>query len=126
MKRKNIFLLIMLLLFPTMVLASDGTISNFPVAVALGMEAFVTIHMSVFVLSPLANILDPDKSKKLFIKKCHLKYNAITASTYTAGALEIVEYYKTHKNNTMPSAFTAWIYMFFYRARRKIARMLKM
>ena len=68
MKRKNIFLLIMLLLFPTMVLASDGTISNFPVAVALGMEAFVTIHMSVFVLSPLANILDPDKSKKLFIK----------------------------------------------------------
>ena len=68
MKRKNIFLLIMLLLFPTMVLASDGTISNFPVAVALGMEAFVTIHMWVFVLSPLANILDPDKSKKLFIK----------------------------------------------------------
>lgn len=64
--------------------------------------------------------------KKLFIKKCHLKYNAITASTYTAGALEIVEYYKTHKNNTMPSAFTASIYMFFYRARRKIARMLKM
>ena len=64
--------------------------------------------------------------KNLFIKKCHIRYNAMTLSPATAGAREIVEYYKTHKNNTMPSALTAWIYMFFYRARRKIARMLKM
>ena len=49
----------------------------------------------------------------------------MTLSPATAGAREIVEYYKAHKNNTMPSALTAWIYMFFYRARRKIARMLK-
>lgn len=32
------------------------------------MEAFVTIHMSVFVLIPIANMLDPYKTKKLFMK----------------------------------------------------------
>ena len=68
MKRKNIFLYLMLLLFPTMVLASDGDSSSFPIGMAIGMEAFVSIHMSVFVLLPLANIFDPDKSKKLFMK----------------------------------------------------------
>ncbi len=68
MKRKNIFLMLTLLLLPTMVLASDGSASNFPIGVAIGMEAFVSIHMSVFVLLPIANIFDPDKSKKLFIK----------------------------------------------------------
>ena len=68
MKRKNIFLFLMLLLFPTMVSASDGDSSSFPVGVAIGMEAFVSIHMSLFVLMPLANIFDPDKSKKLFMK----------------------------------------------------------
>jgi len=68
MKRKNIFLFLMLLLFPTMILASDGDSSSFPIGVAIGMEAFVSIHMSVFVLLPLANIFDSDKSKKLFIK----------------------------------------------------------
>lgn len=68
MKRKNVFLILMLLLFPTMVLASDGDSLSFPIAMAIGMEAFVSIHMSVFVLLPLANIFDPDKSKKLFLK----------------------------------------------------------
>lgn len=68
MKRKNIFLILMFLLFPTIVLASDGNASELPLALALGMEAFISIHMSVFVLSPLANIFDPDKSKKLFMK----------------------------------------------------------
>lgn len=68
MKRKNIFLMLTLLLLPIMVLASDGSVSNFPIGVAIGMEAFVSIHMSVFVLLPIANIFDPDKSKKLFIK----------------------------------------------------------
>jgi len=68
MKRKNIFLFMMLLLFPTMVLASDGDSSSFPIDLAIGMEAFVSILVSVFVLLPFANIFDPDKSKKLFMK----------------------------------------------------------
>ena len=69
MKRKNIFLMLMLLLFPMIVLASNGEKSISPTIVvifAIGMEAFTTIHMTVLVLKPLAKILDPDKSKKLF------------------------------------------------------------
>ena len=68
MKRKNVFLMLTLLLFPTMVLASSGIALHFPIDLAIGMEVFVSIHMSVFVLLPLARIFDPDKSKKLFIK----------------------------------------------------------
>lgn len=68
MKRKEIFLILILLLFPTIVLAADGNSSSIPIGMAIGMEAFVSIHMSLFVLKPLANIFDPDKSKKLFIK----------------------------------------------------------
>lgn len=68
MKRKNIFLTLTLLLLPTIVLASNGDTSIFTIGVAIGMEAFVSIHMSMFVLLPIANIFDPDKSKKLFIK----------------------------------------------------------
>lgn len=68
MKRKNIFLMLTLLLLPTMVLASDGSASNFHIGVAIGTEAFMSIHMSAFVLLPIANIFDPDKSKKLFMK----------------------------------------------------------
>ena len=33
---------------------------------ALGMEAFVTIHMCVFVLLPLSTIISKDNSKKVF------------------------------------------------------------
>ena len=68
MKRKNIFLMLTLLLLPTMVLASDGSASNFHIGVAIGTEAFMSIHMSAFVLLPIANIFDRDKSKKLFMK----------------------------------------------------------
>ena len=68
MKRKNKFLIFMLLLFPTMVLASNGDGLSISIGMALQMEVFVSLHMSVFVLLPLANILDPDKSKKLFMK----------------------------------------------------------
>lgn len=36
--------------------------------VALGVEAFVSIHMSLFVLMPLSKILSKDNSKKMFWK----------------------------------------------------------
>lgn len=39
---------------------------DFPLGVALFMEAFVTIHMSVFVLSPLSKIFGKDNHKKVF------------------------------------------------------------
>ena len=39
---------------------------DFPLGVALFMEAFVTIHMSVFVLIPLSKIFGKENHKKLF------------------------------------------------------------
>lgn len=66
MKNKNIVLLIMsILLIPTMVFASNGD-NDFPVVVALAMEAFVSIHMSLFVLKPLAEMFSKENSKKTF------------------------------------------------------------
>ena len=66
MKNKNIVLLIIsILLIPTMVFAGNGD-NDFPVAVALAMEAFVSIHMSLFVLKPLAEMFSKENSKKTF------------------------------------------------------------
>ncbi len=66
MKIKNkILLIISLLLIPVLVFASGGG-NDFPVGFALGMEAFVSIHMSVFVLIPLSNMLSKENSKKTF------------------------------------------------------------
>jgi|GEM_PF-2892826 len=42
-------ILLSLFFIPTFVFASSGS-SDFPIAFALGVEAFVSIHMSVFVL----------------------------------------------------------------------------
>ena len=50
---------------PTIVYASNGN-SDFPISIALLMEAFVSIHMSLFVLVPLSYIFSKDNSKKLF------------------------------------------------------------
>ena len=64
--KKNIkYILIGLLLIPTVVLAevSEETIILMS---ALGMEAFISIHMSLFVLLPLSKILKPDDSKNFF------------------------------------------------------------
>ena len=67
MKKLKMLSIIMLLLFPTIVFASSGN-DEMAITMALGMEAFVTIHMTIFVLLPLAITFDPDKSKKLFKK----------------------------------------------------------
>lgn len=67
MKKNKYFLILMLILFPTLVSASNGESSFMPIGFAIGMEAFVSIHMSVFVLKPIADAFDPDKSKHLFI-----------------------------------------------------------
>ena len=54
-----------LLLIPTIVYASSGE-SGFSMPVALFMEAFVTIHMSLFVLKPIAALLEKEHDGKLF------------------------------------------------------------
>lgn len=61
---KNILIMSVLFL-PTIVVASNRE-SDFSVGFALGMEAFVSIHMSVFVLKPLSEMFSKDNSKKTF------------------------------------------------------------
>ncbi len=60
-------ILILLILFPTIVFAeSDYSESGLPIYMAIFIEAFVSIHMSVFVLKPLSDMLAKENSKKLF------------------------------------------------------------
>lgn len=57
-------LFLQLLLMPTMVFADFG--EDMTLGSALFMEAFVSIHMSVFVFLPLSRIYSKENSKKLF------------------------------------------------------------
>lgn len=57
-------LFLQLLLMPTMVFADFG--EDMALGTALLMEAFVSIHMSVFVFLPLSKIYSKENSKKLF------------------------------------------------------------
>ena len=66
--KKNIKLLIItVLLLPTIVYASGGS-SNDGIIPALVMEAFVSIHMSLFVLYPLAKVISENNTMKTFWK----------------------------------------------------------
>ena len=63
-KYRDYLLIISLLLMPMMVFAQNG--SEFPLEVALVMEAFVSIHSSFALLKPLAELISPDNTKKTF------------------------------------------------------------
>ena len=63
------FLFITMLMIPVIVFADAfeevfGEV--FPIGYAIGMEAFVSIHMSIFVLWPVSNMLAQNNSKQLF------------------------------------------------------------
>jgi len=61
-------LLILMTVFPTLVFASSGN-DILSLGAAIGLELFVSIHMSAFVLYPLANMFNKDgNTKKLFLK----------------------------------------------------------
>lgn len=64
-KYKNYLLFASLFFIPTLVYASSGN-DDFPIYVALLMEAFISIHMSAFVLSPLAEIISYENKKQIF------------------------------------------------------------
>lgn len=64
-KYKNYLLFASLFFIPTLVYASSGA-DDFPIYVALLMEAFISIHMSAFVLSPLAEIISYENKKQIF------------------------------------------------------------
>lgn len=58
-------LLLMLILMPSMVFASSGS-EAIPLPMALFMEAFISIHMSLMVLQPLSRIISPDDHDRVF------------------------------------------------------------
>jgi len=64
-KKKIILLIILLLCIPTMAFAK-GEEDGISIIFALGMEAFVTIHMSLFVFKPLAEMIPNYETKKVF------------------------------------------------------------
>ena len=68
MKNKKYSLFILgLLLIPGLALAESSD-SDVSIGFALMMEAFVSIHMSLFVILPLSKIIDPTGNKKMFLK----------------------------------------------------------
>ena len=70
MKKKVSFFMIFLLLvlIPSFAFASTGNSeSDFSIGTAIGIEVFVSIHMSVFVLIPLAKMMSEENWKNVFI-----------------------------------------------------------
>lgn len=65
MKRLKRNLIYMLIMMPSMVFASNGE-SSFPLGIALCMEAFLSIHMSVLVLIPLSKMISQENNKQVF------------------------------------------------------------
>lgn len=64
-KCKDYLLLMSLFLIPSSVLASSGA-EPASIITAILMEAFISIHMSAFVLSPLSQLISENNSKKIF------------------------------------------------------------
>ncbi|MDD6271961.1 MAG: leucine-rich repeat domain-containing protein [bacterium] len=62
---KRLLLMIFLLFIPVIVFASSGN-SDFSLGIALGMEVFMSGHMSVFVFIPLSKMISKENSKKTF------------------------------------------------------------
>ena len=69
MKKSKYLLLVGLSLIPSLVFASSGS-NEMPIFAAIFMEAFVTIHMSLFFLKPFSNIIakNPGDSNGIFWK----------------------------------------------------------
>lgn len=65
MHKKNFLFLLILMLTPSIVLASG---SAFTAIEAIFIELFTTIHMSIFVFYPISNLLSSEKPSKLFWK----------------------------------------------------------
>ena len=66
-KYKNYLLLMSLFFIPISVYASTGN-DDFSILLALGMEAFVTMHWAIFVLKPLSKSISKEDSQTVFWK----------------------------------------------------------
>lgn len=67
-KRYIIPLMSLIFCLSSVVFASSDKSNEIPIAIAIFMEAFVTMHMSVFVLKPLSMIISVENSKEVFWK----------------------------------------------------------
>ena len=65
-KKKILLFIILLLSIPTMAFAKSGEDGEISFGLVFFMEAFVTIHMSLFVLKPIAEAVSPNNSKAVF------------------------------------------------------------
>lgn len=88
MKKLRSLLLLMLLLVPTLVFAKSSS-SSVSIEAAIFMELFVSVHMSLFVLKPLSEIISKENSKKTFwilfiVRVCILLYCDFFVSTSVA------------------------------------------
>ena len=63
--KKFMLALMLVFLIPTFVFASSGS-SAVGIEVAIIMEAFISVHMSLFVLAPLSKIISEENNKKIF------------------------------------------------------------
>ena len=67
-KRYIIPLMSLIFCLSSVVFASSDKSNEIPIVIAIFMEAFVTMHMSVFVLKPLSRIISVENSKDVFWK----------------------------------------------------------
>lgn len=65
MKLYKKILFLSLFFIPTFVFADSGSM-DIPIIIVIFIEAFVTLHMSLFVLKPLSNLISQTNSKKVF------------------------------------------------------------
>ena len=92
-KYKKLLILLMLLL-PKMVFASNVLYNEFPMDFALIMEIFVSIHMSVFVLMPMAKMFAKDNSKSAFWKMFAARaIFLIIVDAFITPAIAIVDFF---------------------------------
>lgn len=87
-KKMTLLLILFLILMPIIVFASNGD-DDFPIALALFIEAFISLHMSGFVLMPLSEMFSKENSKKTFwilflIRACILLYFDFFVTPYIA------------------------------------------
>ncbi len=71
-KKSNLILLAMFVLMPTLVFASSN--DDVGIGFAIFTELFITIHMIVFFLWPLSNLISKDDSKKTLIRLIILRF----------------------------------------------------
>ena len=67
-KRYIIPLMSLIFCLSSVVFASSDKSNEIPIVIAIFMEVFVTMHMSVFVLKPLSRIISAENSKDVFWK----------------------------------------------------------